>query len=296
MIHAVRESDVIKAMDWDQYNSLDALRWSRLKTLAKSPAHYHYELTARGAGTDAMKVGRAVHCRVFEPVQFEKRYRVWNGGTRRGNEWEEFKLGSTGFDILTMKEELLVSLLGNAVRNEPDAARLIASGQAEVTVTGRVAIPAVGDFPAASWATKARLDFLGPHGIVDLKTAVDASPEKFARAAWNLSYLGQAAWYVDAVERATGKVVPFTFVAVEKSAPYVVVVYRVPDELLEVGRDHYTGLLHRLSLCERQGRWPGYVDGPVDLTIPRWAVEQEDEDMSDTGIEFNAESEASDGL
>jgi hypothetical protein len=292
-------------MTWEQYKGLQALNWSKLKLMARSPAHYHWALTQEyPVDTEALMIGRAVHAAVLEPGQFERRHRVWSGGRRAGKAWEEFQALSTGFEILTLKQALAINMLANAVRMDPFAPALISDGNAEVTIETKVSIrrmvapeqgQAVG-MEMVQWPTKARLDYLGPRGIVDLKTCVDASPDGFGRAAWRLEYLGQAAWYVDAVERSTGTAPRFHFIAVEKSAPYAVQVYEVDEDMLEVGRDQYRGLLHRLDECQSANRWPSYVDGPSKLLLPRWALPDDDEDVSDVGLQFGAESEASDGL
>jgi hypothetical protein len=286
-----------RELPFAEYAKGHGLNWSKLKLMAKSPAHYHWALTQEyPVETDALLVGRAVHTAVLEPAKFARQYVTWNGAQRRGKEWEAFQAASAAVEILTLKQSLQVTLIANAVRRDPEAVRLLTAGEAEVTITNSISVPALGETLAATWPTKARLDYLGPRGIVDLKSCVDASPEGFGRAAWRLNYLGQAAWYVDAVERETGKAPDFTLVAVEKSAPYAVQVYRVNDELLEIGRDQYKGLLHRLAQCQQTNKWPGYVDGPSDLLVPRWALPEESEDANDMGINFTTNSEAHDGL
>src|SRR5690606_32160586 len=61
---------------------------------------------------------------------------------------------------------------------------------------------------------KCRPDIVCDEMIVDLKTCRDASPQGFARAAADLGYHRQHAFYVDGWAKATGEVLPFVFIAV----------------------------------------------------------------------------------
>ncbi len=113
----------------------------------------------------------------------------------------------------------------------------------------------------------------------------------FGRAALNFEYHAQAAFYVDAVEAATGRRLPYIIVAAELSPPCIVQVYRLPEYVLAAGRDHYRSLLSRLSECRREDRWGGYSDEEIDLELPRWsgieAPEPEGESLEDFGLTIN---------
>src|SRR6202040_3457777 len=100
--------------------------------------------------------------------------------------------------------------------------------------------------------------------IVDLKTCRDASRRGFGSAVAAYRYHAQAASYVDAVEHCTGRRLPFVFVAVKKEPPYLVGVYRISDEQLELGRTLYRELLDQLDLCRSTNQWPGYAVTEMD--------------------------------
>lgn len=280
---------------FESYLQSPALNWSRLKLMAKSPAHYQWALTEPREDTDALLAGRAVHTAVLEPKLFPQRFATFTGERRAGKVWEEFEAANIGRDLLTMKQAMMVSNIATSIRRHPEAVKWLSLGAAEQSFYFTVKTPSVGDFPPSEWPAKARIDYLGARGIVDLKTAADGSRDGFARAAWRLGYLGQAAWYVDAVQAVTGRECPFTFIVVEKTAPYVVSVLQVPDDLIDVGRDHYRGLLAHLALCERTNHWPGYVDGVGVLELPSW-VRLEDEDVSADELDLNHNEEVSHGL
>lgn len=285
-------SEILRGLSFQQYVEIEALNWSKLKVMAKSPAHYQWQLTAESApDTDSLQQGRAVHTALLEPGQYDGRYAVWRGGRRSGKEWDAFETEahSKGLEVLTAKQDDVSKAIKFAARTNPEVSRLLSGGKAEVTVLSEVGCPSVGDLPGRTWRSKSRVDYLNDRAIVDLKSTKSANPGDFARDAWNLGYLGQAAFYSDAVKAATGVERAFYFLAVEKTAPYVVTPFVVTDELLEIGREFYMGLLARLALCERENRWPGYVDGVTALEVPRWVERANEEDVSGIGLTFNSE-------
>ena len=56
-------------------------------------------------------------------------------------------------------------------------------------------------------------------------------------------------------------------VAVEKDAPYCVVVYEVDAALREEGRRLVRGWLERYNVCKATGVWPGYVQDVVPMGV-----------------------------
>lgn len=276
----------------DDYDNAVRANLSTLKHLAKSPAHYLHALTNRGGDTDAKKVGRAVHVAIYEPERYASAVAVWDGGTRRGKEWESFKAANADRDILTEDEAAHVTAIANAVRSDKYAAPHLVGGRSEVTVLWTARAPASEGMSAAVVPCKSRLDYLRDDEIVDLKTCRDASPNGFGRQAWNLHYFVQAAFYVDAVEAATGKRPAFRFIAVESKAPHIVQVYRVPEFYLDLGRQQYRDWLRLLVDRRGANEWPGYFTGETDLEPPRWAVPNDEEDISDLGLVIGGDDEA----
>jgi hypothetical protein len=231
-----------------------------------------------------MRVGRATHVATLEPERFRSQWAVWDGGARRGKEWEKFErqAHADGLDVLTADQFETVQAISKAALSDEYAARYLRGGSAEVTLLWADSDSGI--------PCKARPDFAAKDvgALVDLKSTRDASPEAFARACWNLSYAEQAAFYVDGYEAATGVRLPYVIVAVENCAPYIVQVYRLPNAVLDIGRATYRGHLERLALCRRTGRWPGYGDGELDLELPRWVARNDnEEDLAGLGLVIN---------
>lgn len=267
-----------------QYDSLEGrTNWSLLRNIVRSPAHYRHAVTAVHEDSDAMRLGRAVHLAVLEPERFRASIAVWEEGPRRGKAWDAFCVEHRGVEILRQADYETCIAMQAAARADAVAARYLSGGQSEVSVLWAHSTPAQGALPAFNVDCKARPDFVAECGaLVDLKTSKDASPDAFGRSAFNLHYHAQAAWYVDGYEAATGIRLPFVLVTVEAGAPHVVTVYRVGEDILQLGRAEYRAALERLNQCRTDARWPGYAlpGQELELTLPRWAVANDDQDIA----------------
>lgn len=141
--------------------------------------------------------------------------------------------------------------------------------------------------PATGVAMRARLDLYGAGDeplAADLKTAASAADDDFARAAANYGYAVQMAWYQHVRALVTGDdtPIPFRFVVVEKSPPYLVNVIELDGEFARIGRAQMDRALQLYAVCTETGKWPGYErdDGePNVVGPPAWLAYQE-------GMEF----------
>lgn len=288
------ENGIYPGVPRDEYEKIHRLNWSTLRHMKRSPYHFRMVETdvTQNADSDAKRIGRATHAALLEPDVFRAQWAVWDGGDRRGKAWTEFKDKHAGFEIVKAAEYQQVEAIAHAARSDKDAGPLLQHGEAELAVlwTHALAGPA---WDADEWGSHARIACKGridrANGVIlDLKTCRDASPEGFARAAWNLDYAAQAAFYVDGYAAATGQRLPYVIVAVENTEPHAVQVYTVPEHILEMGRDLYRGLLERVARCRKESRWPSYSDGPMELPLPRWArASNEDEDITGLGLVVN---------
>jgi exodeoxyribonuclease VIII len=114
--------------------------------------------------------------------------------------------------------------------------------------------------------------------IVDLKSALDASPRAFERAMHQRGYHTQAAMYAAGYHAITGEALSdLLMVAVEKALPFAVVIYRIADTALAVGTAVYRDALRRYAECLAADGWPGYSDHIEALTLPAWAITDEEQ-------------------
>jgi hypothetical protein len=166
---------------------------------------------------------------------------------------------AAGKQVLSRSEHGEAVAIAGAVRNHARASLYLKTGGPEVTLSWQL-----GTFDC-----KGRADWIG-EVVADVKSTRDASPKAFAWSCYKYGYFGQAAWYSDGHFLATGVRKPFVFIAVEKTPPYVVQVYRVPEHVLLAGREQYLGLLGRLDYCVKNNFWGGYSEAEeLDLELPQ---------------------------
>lgn len=280
------EPGIYDGIAFEDYQRIDAVNWSTLKMMKKSPLHYRHAMREQAPDTDPMRLGRATHVAALEPERFARSWVKWDGGRRASKEWDKFEAlaVSKGCGILTEDQWDTAQAIANAATLDEHAARYLRGGRAEVTM--------IWKDEATGILCKGRPDFgsAGSGALADLKTTRDASPEGFARLAWNLDYMGQASFYRDGRKALTGEAGPYAIVAVESTKPHAVQVFLMSEEMLDAGRDLYRGHLERLAWCRKEGRWPAYADGPLELGFPRWARPNgdEEEDLSGLDLEIAA--------
>lgn len=272
-------NDILHGIPFSDYLQHPGLSASRLKILSRSPLAYRYALDHPDhESTPSQALGTAVHTAILEPDRFHGEYTVWDGGARRGKDWEAFKARHADRAILTSDEFNLVIGMRDSVMGFEPARRYLSEGQSEVTMVwkwdGRL--------------YKGRADRIttvdGCPVIVDIKTTKDARPFKFGADAFRFGYHIQFALYHDGYQEITGKAPRFIVIAVESKEPFEPAVFEVPVEVIERGRDEYMHLVSVLDECEASNHWPPACETEQRLTLPAWAYDQEDEDLSDLGL------------
>lgn len=248
----------------DDYDRNPRLNWSRLRLLERSPAHYK---AGYGDESDSLRLGTAVHMAVLEPARYAKEYVVYPGKVRRGKEWDAFETDAVrrGLTVVSRSEQAKTLATRDAVLANRRAMEYLTGGKPEVTFEWEIG---AGDL---RFECKARADYDGPLGLVDLKSTQCAAPKAFAHSVLKYGYDGQAAWYRDGKQRDPryGQRSPFTIIAVESAPPHLVTVFRMPKAVLERGQERYETLLAKLHDCQTRNYWGGYVEADeVDLELP----------------------------
>src|SRR5579872_4150227 len=121
-------------MDFAEYSAIDAVNWSTLKNLRRSPLHYQHALRSPRKDTPRLAIGRAGHTAVFEPDRFMLEYACYKGKIRRGKKWDDFKAAHEHETILKMDEYKLCLAIRDSVRAHPLAAEYLKNGIAEHSI------------------------------------------------------------------------------------------------------------------------------------------------------------------
>ncbi|MGI5144822.1 PD-(D/E)XK nuclease-like domain-containing protein [Plantactinospora sp. CA-294935] len=123
---------------------------------------------------------------------------------------------------------------------------------------------------------RARFDFLrnrvsGRPVVVDYKTTESAEREHIRRAVSRYGYHQQDPWYLDAVTAlGLGEDAGFLFVFQEKTPPYLVTVVELEEPDRASGRAQNRKAIEVYRQCVETGRWPGYADDIVPISLPPW--------------------------
>lgn len=249
----------------------EALRFSRLKRIGQSPAHYAY---GYGPETAEMETGTGTHSILLvarDMLLHETPVLAYPGKVRRGKEFDAFVAANPGAIILTRREFTSAKGMAEAVRACPDAMRVL-DGEREQTFT---------------WKLQGRLcrgtpDVRSDKFITELKTGETSDPRFFPFKLRRFCYHGQLAWYSDgAVLAGLPDPKEHYVVAVEAAAPYVVTVFRIAPATIEKGRRLARLWFERLLQCEAAQEWPGYSQSVVELALPDYGFDDGDEGGTD---------------
>ena len=261
---------IFYGVSFGEYFSWPYASNSRLTRLMRSPAHMRVGIEAAREPTAALTLGSAIHTAVLEPDLFHKLYCVapeCDKRTTAGRDvWTRFREATKGMSPLKPEEASTCTSVLAASRAHPMANLLL-------TLPGRNELSLVWDDEATGQRCKARIDRLcGDAGlVVDLKTTEDASKVSFTRSIFSYGYYRQGAFYLDGLKANGINIKDFSIIALEKSAPFGVAVYRLRDDALDAGRFQLGRLLARYAECEQEQRWPAYSKDIQDIGLPPWA-------------------------
>jgi len=242
------------------YHADPALGSTSLKTLAtRTPAHYQHDKT-HPKFSDAFTLGTAAHSLILEGD--ESGVVVVDADNWLTKAAKEAKAAALAYgrQPLLNKEWAQVEAMRDAVLDHPVARHLFTGHKAEQSVF----------WDEDGLALKCRPDAWKPGLLVDLKTTVNADPNEFGKTAYNFGYHQSAAHYIDGVKAATGEELPFKFVLVEKTAPYLVSVVELDPEAIDYGRQLNERAKRIYAECVDSGNWPGYPTAEP-ISLPNFA-------------------------
>lgn len=251
---------------------------SAKRLLAPScPAIFQYERTHTRAPKAVFDVGHAAHKLVLgsgpELREIPEEYLATNGAASTTEAKAFIKQArADGAIPLKSAEFQQVHEMARAIKAHPVASALLnpAAGKPEQSLFWV-------DEESGIWR-RARLDWLpnrvpGRRTIIpDYKTARSAEPAAFAKAAADLGYHQQHAWYLDAVDALDlAEPAPaFVFIVQEKTAPYVVSVVELDSTAENIGRRLNRKAINTYAECTRTDTWPGYSTDVELVSLPIW--------------------------
>ncbi len=235
------------------------VRFTNLKQMSRSAAHYKHNLSQPFKQTAAMLVGSAIDAMFFgtqQVVCYDK------PRDARHKAWQEFRELHQDDMILSVAEYDQAARAYDALMSNADACQLLfgeRQKRIDWTINGR-----------ACSGTPDVYSSLNTNRVVDLKKTRCGSPEKFRWDAKRMGYHAQLAWYRNGLLEA-GKLTgdPGCYiVTVETEEPCVVTCYELKKKDIELGDRTWRLWFERLMVCEQSDSFPGYAQSiiPLDLT------------------------------
>ena len=270
----------------EQYHAWPGASASRLKTLARSPAHLRHEMDHPGEPTAAQGFGTELHCAVLEPDVFARTYVAAGSCSATTGKGEPCRNGG----ILRSAGEWFCGVHGKGKPAEPlqvveardlaryrgmaDAIFAHPAGRLLLGSRTHTELSVVWDDPASGVRCKMRADALceidGTIVLPDLKTTEDASEDGFWRAVGDYRYDLSGCHYLHGLATVGIAVDVVVLLMVEKKPPHAVGAYEIPTAVIAAQEEPRAELLARWRECERTGAWPAFADEIVTPDVPGW--------------------------
>ena len=253
---------IIKDLSNERYHAQHGISSSAVKTVCKkSIAHWKGE---KRTATPAMMMGTAVHSLLLE----EDRDLVIKGPkTKQSKAFAEQK------EALKDEQVLLTEVEYNTAHCIAKGALANPACKAALRHKDRVNESSIFETcPRSGLILKTRPDLLieSEETVFDLKTTIDASPTGFAREVVKYAYHVQAFFYIYVCQLAGLDVKRFSFLAVEKSAPYVAHRFDMSPEYLSNAEETVYRTLDQIAAAEENEDFStGWGENTV-LVLPKW--------------------------
>jgi len=259
-------------MTYEQYDAIEATRWSTLKHLDGGPGlylpeEYLWHKQTGGEDSDAMQFGRLFHVAVLEPDELLTRYVEWPAtkGRRGTNEYKSFVEANAPKEVVTESDYRRALAVRDAVNRHPAAKKLLArKGERESVVTWTD--------EATGIPCKCRFDLLLTDGRpcgVDAKSTTKVDDHNYGNTIARFGYHGQGGFYRDGAKAALGLEIGFKHIAVASKPPHIVRVVTLSSDMLWTGSDRAHELLEKLAEYEAEG-WPVTYPEAETMDLPGW--------------------------
>ena len=249
----------------EEYHRSGAWGSTLISTFIRSPALAHEIISERWREpeTAALRFGTAFHTLMDPGGAFGQRYQLAPDLDHRTKAWKEVvgAAKAAGVELITPDDWESLHRMADSVRENPVAASLLDGAEHEVGF--RMPSP----YGAYQIQCRADLYHAGQH-IADFKTADDL--EGFQRKVIDRSYHVQASLYRFIVAQACGKLLPFSFIAIEKEPPlYRCRVFDLTEEFLAIGWQEVEAALVDIGQRYSTGDWSEHRDAE-SVSPPGW--------------------------
>jgi exodeoxyribonuclease VIII len=251
------------------------------KLLTRTPAHIEFERRHPKESTASLALGTAFHTLVLEPEKFNSEVAVMPEISGRGAPAAraEFVLANRDKAVITPDQLITAQAMAESVANHHEAALLLENTINESSIYWWYHSRDPDDDTEYRQMHKVRPDALGiAHPVcIDLKSARDATEEGFCRSIIDYGYHVSAAMYLEGINQCDDALnemgvfacINFVFIVVEPVPPYVVGVYELSKEGVELGKAMYRKAAYAYKKA-KDNNWPA-LPGVRQIELPQWA-------------------------
>lgn len=269
----------------EEYEAIDAVRFSHLKHMAKSPLHFRAAVTGHVKPGKSMRLGSLAHCLVLEPERYDDLFAVYEHpegkkAVFKGQNYDTFAAANPGKTIIKADELNHASSIAHAILTYGPARRYLDKIETELSLVWRD--------EKTGLLCKALIDGLShsvSNVIVELKSTTKVDPWNFRKQYADMLYHVQAAWYGMGYRALTDLQAYQKCFAVEAEQPHDVIVYDCA-EVIDVGESTARELLDKVATCRLARKWPGQAgETEQSLTLPKY-LEDDEEELDSVGLEW----------
>lgn len=227
------------------------------------PALYHYEQGHQQAKPARhLEFGTAVHTLAFGDGPGLVRIDADSYKTKEAQQ-AAAKARAQGAVPLLAAEMQQAEDMAAALLAHPQAGDLLTDGEAEQTYLWR-------DPETGIWC-RARMDYVRPGEVVDLKTTQDVSLDALIKTIHKWGYHQQRDWYIRGYRAIWGHDPEWKFIFIDKNPPYLITVVDCDVTSALIGEARNRRARHIFAECQRTGIWPAHDQQIWTLPLPAWA-------------------------
>ena len=135
---------------------------------------------------------------------------------------------------------------------------------------------------------KCRPDWLSDDGeiVVDVKTTTDASPRGFQKSISNWGYHLQLGWYMRGLQKLGFDTYDFIFIAIEKTPPFSVGVYRADRDMINHAMQELDKLVPEIDNALQTKEFPDYTPEITSIGLPPWMTDKKEQQPEHEEVEL----------
>ncbi len=254
---------------------------TNIRTFKKNRKQFEYSLTHELVKqTKAMADGTAVHAFFLERDKFDTDFVIKPAdmrlNTKAGKEW-----------ALEQKDKIIIdSELGNNLY-EMEKSFMDSPAKLIYDIKGQTELSYFWD-DLVTIKGKCRPDWISDGGeiVVDVKTTTDASPRGFQKSIANWGYHLQLGWYLRGLRKLGLPAEQFIFIAIEKTAPFCVGVYKADQKMINFAIKELDQLMPEIQTAMVSNEFPDYTPEITSIGLPPWMIDKKEQQPEHEEVEL----------